>query len=487
MLVNHSDQLDEKLALAAREAAALARELAPQTEHDRRLAPELVERLRASGLLRAGAPASVGAAQASPGVTLRCAETVARGDASAGWCVSIAATSSLLGGWLAPEGLNEVFGDPSKVAAGVWAPRGKARRVDGGYVVSGQWAFCSGIMHSDYLFGGCMVAGEPGGPPTPMVLGLRVDELEILDTWHTSGLRGTASHDAVAEEVFVPERRSLWLLDPPASPAALYRFPIFAYFALSISAAALGNARGAIDDLQALAMGKVSLGSSRTLAERPATWSAVAQAEASLRAARAFYYQAIEDAWAAAVASDTEPVPRRAQGRPAARRHARGADSGGRRRRHVRPRRRLGDLRRFAAAAPLSGCSRGHGPLPGQRRHLGADRAPAARAADRRDDAVSAELGVTIPFWLDRPDEEAIEIARAAEHAGLERVWVGEMASFDAFALAAAIGQQTDRIGLTIGPLAVGVRSPWRSRSASPRWRFSAGEASMSHSARPVR
>jgi indole-3-acetate monooxygenase len=306
MLLNRS-QLDEKLAAAAGEIAPLARELAATSERDRRLPGELIDRLRASGLLRCGAPASIGAAEAAPGVTLRCAETVARGDASAGWCVSIAATSSLLGGWLAPDGCSEVFGDPQKVAAGVWAPRGKARRVEGGYVVSGQWAFCSGIMHSDYLFGGCMVR-EEGGPPAPKVLGMRVDELEILDNWRTSGLRGTGSHDAVADEVFVPERRSLWLFDPPSSPGALYRFPIFAYFALSISAAALGNARGAIDDLRELAAGKVSLGSSRTLAERPATWSVVAQAEASLRAARAFYYQAIEDAWSSALTPESEPV-----------------------------------------------------------------------------------------------------------------------------------------------------------------------------------
>ncbi len=306
MLLNRS-QLEEELATAAGEIAPLARELARTSERDRRLPGELIDRLRASGLLRCGAPASIGAAEAAPGVTLRCAETVARGDASAGWCVSIAATSSLLGGWLAPEGCSEVFGDPQKVAAGVWAPRGKARRVEGGYVVSGQWAFCSGIMHSDYLFGGCMVS-EEDGPPAPKVLGMRVDELEILDNWRTSGLRGTGSHDAVADEVFVPEHRSLWLFDPPSSPGALYRFPIFAYFALSISAAALGNARGAIDDLKELAAGKVSLGSSRTLAERPATWSVVAQAEASLRAARAFYYQTIEDAWTSAVSSDSEPV-----------------------------------------------------------------------------------------------------------------------------------------------------------------------------------
>ena len=258
----------------------------------------LVERLRGSGLFRAGAPGDVGAAEAPPAVTLRCAEEIARGDASAGWCVSIAATSSLLGGWLGEDGLTEVFGDPGNVAAGVWAPRGVARQVDGGYRVSGRWAFCSGIMHSDYLFGGCVV--EDGGSPGPRVLGMRVQELEIVDTWHTGGLRGTGSHDAVADDVFVPRHRSLWLLDPPVSEAALYRFPIFAYFALSIAAAALGNARGAIEDLKALAVDKVGLGSTRALAQRPATWAAVGAAEASLRAARAFYYQAIDEAWAEA-------------------------------------------------------------------------------------------------------------------------------------------------------------------------------------------
>jgi probable F420-dependent oxidoreductase len=65
-----------------------------------------------------------------------------------------------------------------------------------------------------------------------------------------------------------------------------------------------------------------------------------------------------------------------------------------------------------------------------------------------------------MPFWLDRPDEEAIEVALAAEQAGIETIWIGEMASFDAFALATAIGLRTRRARLKIGPLAVGVRSP---------------------------
>ena len=152
-----SAQAQAELERGAEDACALARELAAATEQERRLPDELVGRLRAAGLLRAGAPAALGAAQAPPAVTLRCAETVARGDASAGWCVSIAATSSLLSAYLPADGAAEVFGDADAVAAGVWAPRGTARPVDGGLRVSGRWAFCSGITHSDCLFAGCVL------------------------------------------------------------------------------------------------------------------------------------------------------------------------------------------------------------------------------------------------------------------------------------------------------------------------------------------
>jgi alkylation response protein AidB-like acyl-CoA dehydrogenase len=89
------------------------------------------------------------------------------------------------------------------------------------------------------------------------------------------------------------------LADSPLD-APLYRFPIFGYFALCIAAVALGNARGAIADLLDLAWHKKSLGARRTLAEKSSTQAAVAQAEASLRAARALFYSAIDDAWAAA-------------------------------------------------------------------------------------------------------------------------------------------------------------------------------------------
>ena len=70
------------------------------------------------------------------------------------------------------------------------------------------------------------------------------------------------------------------------------------------------------------------------------------------------------------------------------------------------------------------------------------------------------ERSVVLPYWLDRPAEEALDIAGAAARAGCARLWIGEMATFDAFALATAIGIRTTGLRLCIGPLAVGVRSP---------------------------
>jgi alkylation response protein AidB-like acyl-CoA dehydrogenase len=279
----------------AGQIAVTAREMSTQIDDDRRLPEELVVLLGDSGLLRAGAPAEVRGLELPPGIALRSAEAVARGNASAGWCVSIAITSSLLVAYLPASSRDALFGDGRGVAAGVWAPRGTARTVDGGVVVSGRWSFCSGITHADMMFAGCLVDDER----VPSVVALRKEDLQVLDTWRTLGLRGTGSHDSVADEVYVPSDRVFSLFDGPVVDRPLYRFPVFGFFALSIGAAALGNARGAIDDLTELACAKKGLGSTRTLAERPATQAAVATAEAELEAARALYYQAIETAWQA--------------------------------------------------------------------------------------------------------------------------------------------------------------------------------------------
>jgi alkylation response protein AidB-like acyl-CoA dehydrogenase len=290
-------------------AARLARQCAATTERDRALPDPLVTALRDTGLLRAGAPAAIGGPEAPPAVLLAGAERIAQADAATGWCVSIAATSSLLAAYLPHDAAVEILGDQDDIAAGVWAPRGKAIPADGGVRVTGRWPFCSGITHSNWFFAGTVLedGDAQAGPPALRVVALPTAEIEILDTWHTIGLRGTGSHDAVATDVFVPDARVFAIVDtPPRVDAPLYRFPLFGYFALSIAAAALGNAQGAIDDLIALAAHKVGQGSTRALAERPATQATVAESEAALRAVRAGYYEAIEQAWAQAQDGDVD-------------------------------------------------------------------------------------------------------------------------------------------------------------------------------------
>ncbi len=294
----------DDLEMTTRKIADAAREMWVDIDTSRRLPDEVVQMLCDSGLLRAGAPAEVDALELPPHVALGSAEELARGDASTGWCVSIGITSTLLVAYLPPSSRDELFGGGRGVAAGVWAPRGKARSVDGGVVVSGRWAFCSGICHADVMFAGCMVDEQP----VPCVVALRKDDLQVLDNWHTLGLRGTGSHDTVADEVFVPADRVLSIFDGPLVDRPLYRFPPFGFFALSVAAPALGNARAAIDDLVELAGGKKGLGSTRTLAERSTTQAAVAAAEAALSAARALYYEAIDEAWQASQTGDPVPV-----------------------------------------------------------------------------------------------------------------------------------------------------------------------------------
>jgi len=307
-----TDVMTAPVLARAREIADLASGMADDIDSARRLPPQLVEALRDSGLLRAGAPVEVGALELPAGIALRCAEEVARGDASAGWCVSIGITSTLLVAYLPAQSRDELFGDGRGLAAGVWAPQGTARRVAGGVVVSGRWAFCSGITHADVLFAGCVLDEKPA------VVALPTEQLQILDTWHTLGLRGTGSHDTVAEEVFVPDERVLSIFDGPVIDRPLYRFPPFGFFAACITAAAMGNARAAIDDFIELAATKKGIAARRTLAERSTIQVAVATAESALEAARAGYYQAIETAWQASLDGPSVPLAARTRLRLAA-------------------------------------------------------------------------------------------------------------------------------------------------------------------------
>jgi alkylation response protein AidB-like acyl-CoA dehydrogenase len=133
------------------------------------------------------------------------------------------------------------------------------------------------------------------------------------------GLRGTGSHDIEMRDLFVPEERSASLVaDRPNATGPVYAFPVFGMLAAAIGAVGLGIARGALDDVVALAATRTPTGSRKTMAERTTVQAEVGAAEARLRAARALLRDAIDEAWAPAAETGDVAVAQRATLRLAA-------------------------------------------------------------------------------------------------------------------------------------------------------------------------
>jgi alkylation response protein AidB-like acyl-CoA dehydrogenase len=305
---------------AARRLAPDLRAAAMRTEEERRLSAPLVAALTEAGIFRMCVPRALGGGEVDPATLVETLAALAEGDGSAAWSAMIGATSGTVGAYLAADAAAEIYGnDPSTITGGVFAPLGRATAVPGGYRVTGRWAFASGCEHCAWLMGGCVVLddGKPrllasGAPDTHLLL-FPAGEVEIIDTWNVAGLRGTGSHDLAVTDRFVPAARAVSVISGrPRHPGPLYAFPLFGLLALGIAAVALGLARGAIDELRRLAAAKTPSGSRRLLAERSMVQVQVAEAEATLRAARAFLFDAVAAAWATARAAGAMSLEERA-------------------------------------------------------------------------------------------------------------------------------------------------------------------------------
>ncbi len=283
------------------------RERADAIEQGRRLPRDLSDRFGEAGFYRMCVPEIYGGLELPPATTMRVVETLARADGASAWCVFIGATSGSVLALLPEASAREIFAKPETLLSGVFAPRGKALAVDGGFRVNGQWQWGSGTQNADWIMGGCQVIrdGEPerlaNGTPRSRMMLVPAEEVDFLDTWYVSGLAGTGSTDFAIRDRFVPDGHAVGLgVDAPLE-RPLYAFPQFGLLAMGIAAVALGLVRAAIDEVVTLAGGKTPAGSARPLATRAAAQADVSRAEAQWRSARAFYYEAIEAAWQSAL------------------------------------------------------------------------------------------------------------------------------------------------------------------------------------------
>jgi alkylation response protein AidB-like acyl-CoA dehydrogenase len=237
----------------------------------------------------------------------------------------IGGTTALISAWLPKAHARDIWADANVITGGVFAPMGKAT-VDGDdYIVSGRWAWASGSANCAWLLGGAVImdGGElrrlPNGAPDHRMMVMRRADVELIDTWDALGMRGTGSGDMSANNVRVPQSRSVsFITDTPRETGPLYRFAPFGLLALGIAAVASGNALGAMDDLKALAVAKKGQGSSRSLAERGVVQADYAAAHADLAAARALVHAEIASAWDRVVAGDALDLVARARLRLAA-------------------------------------------------------------------------------------------------------------------------------------------------------------------------
>ncbi|NOT53441.1 MAG: hydrolase [Deltaproteobacteria bacterium] len=281
---------------------------ADEIERVRRLPADLAHQLAEAGLFRIAQPRVYGGAELHPSDIARVIEEVSRADGSVGWCVMIAAVTATLAALLPDHWARDIYGtNPFVITGGAVAPSGKAVPVPGGYRVTGRWQWGSGIQNCQWICGGALVMdGDkprllPSGDPELHLMVFAADQVEILDTWNPSGLRGTGSHDFQVRDALVPEGRETILgATVPHISTPLYRFPFFGLMAVSVCAVAMGIARRALDEFVTLASEKVPAWTQRPLAQRPTIQAQVGEAEAVLRSARAFIFDAIDAAWDAA-------------------------------------------------------------------------------------------------------------------------------------------------------------------------------------------
>lgn len=292
---------------------------ADEIERSRRLPLPLVDAMAQAGLFRLWIPRSLGGEEAEPATLVRIIEEISRADGATGWCTAIAGEYGAFGGYLPAAAAREIYGsDPLVRTAGAFRPFGNAMVVDGGYRATGRWPLGSGCQHSAWIVGGCRILDgeqprlQADGTPVTRILFFPASECEILDTWHSIGLRGTGSHDYSVSDVFVPAAHSLSFREAPAEPGPLYLMPTVALFGAVLSAVPLGIARHAIDIVRELAANKIASRSRRVLNEDATMQANLGLAEAALRSARALLYETLAEAWQVVSAGQALSVEQRA-------------------------------------------------------------------------------------------------------------------------------------------------------------------------------
>jgi alkylation response protein AidB-like acyl-CoA dehydrogenase len=306
-----AEPTDSQILHAAIAMSPRIRAAAEEIEQGRRLPRSIAEAMKDAGIFGMAMPRAWDGPELDPLTQFRVLEALAMADGSVGWCAMINCDGGYLTAFLDQDVGRSMYPDIFVGTAVTATPTGQARRVPGGYRVSGRFPFASGIQHCDRVWVGCVVDDEGGSravrdamTETRQCL-LKSSQCEIIDTWYTTGLRGTGSNDVVVNDVFVEAEHTFSFQDAAVVRRAgpLYAFPFM--FIAKAPAPALGVARHAIDALIDAVSRKparrYTIGERseppRTMRDDVFVQEAVGRAETMLTSARAYQFDVIGDLW----------------------------------------------------------------------------------------------------------------------------------------------------------------------------------------------
>ena len=290
---------DSYAAIVARAKALIPtlRERAAETEALRRLPPETERDLHDAGLFRIVQPKRVGGSELDYVALVDCADALAQADASVAWNFANLASHHWMLAMFDRRAQDAVWNKDAKalIASSFIFPAGRARKVDGGYVLNGHWPFSSGVESCDWNMLASVVSSddEADGIEYRIFL-LNNSEYRINDTWNATGLCGTGSNDVRVTDAFIADQMTVAVSDltggpTPGSavnPNPLYALPVFSLFPYVLSGVGLGNAQACLNDYVEFARHRASTYNRAKVSDMQTTQIKIAEASAKIDAAR---------------------------------------------------------------------------------------------------------------------------------------------------------------------------------------------------------
>jgi indole-3-acetate monooxygenase len=273
-------------------------ELAERREEfgeQRYVSPDFVARLKQLGIYRSATPERFGGETMPPAQFMDLIERISAVDGSTGWVASFGSQLIYLGS-LPLEAQAKLYADgPDVVFAGALFPVHQATPTDRGFLVNGRWKFASGCMAADIVCVGIQGDDTTSGKPRGALV--RPERLEIVQDWDVIGMQGTGSFDLVATDVEVDREWTFIRGGEPVIDEPLYRYPAITYAAQVLSVVSAGVARAALDFAKEVGSGRASITGAPKLVDRAYYRAGIAETEATLRSARAYFYEATDEAW----------------------------------------------------------------------------------------------------------------------------------------------------------------------------------------------